>query len=34
MDPILGDEPKGLYIAQEAAEAIRDLLVPRADVLR
>jgi pyridoxine kinase len=33
-DPILGDEPKGLYIAHEAAEAIRDSLVPLADVLK
>lgn len=33
-DPILGDVPKGLYIAHEAAAAIRDLLVPLAEVLR
>ncbi|MGE0699573.1 MAG: bifunctional hydroxymethylpyrimidine kinase/phosphomethylpyrimidine kinase [Hyphomicrobiaceae bacterium] len=33
-DPILGDEPKGLYIAAEAAEAIRAELVPLADVLK
>ena len=33
-DPVLGDEPKGLYIAREAAEAIRDQLVPMADVLK
>lgn len=33
-DPILGDHPKGLYIAPDAAEAIRDRLVPRADVLK
>ena len=33
-DPILGDEPKGLYIAAEAAAAIRDHLLPRADVLK
>jgi pyridoxine kinase len=31
-DPILGDEP-GLYIAETAAEAIRDRLVPLADIL-
>lgn len=33
VDPVLGDSPKGLYIAQEAAEALRDQLVPKADVL-
>lgn len=33
-DPILGDEPKGLYIAREAAEAIRSSLVPLADILK
>lgn len=32
-DPIIGDDPKGLYIDQLAAEAIRDRLVPVADVL-
>lgn len=31
-DPVLGDDPKGLYIAQDAATAIRDRLLPRADV--
>jgi pyridoxine kinase len=31
-DPVMGDDPKGLYIAQDAAEAIRDRLVPLADV--
>jgi pyridoxine kinase len=31
-DPILGDEP-GLYIAEAAAEAIRERLVPLADIL-
>ncbi len=30
-DPVLGDDPKGLYIAAEAAEALRDTLVPLAD---
>ncbi len=30
-DPVLGDDPKGLYIAAEAAEALRDTLVPQAD---
>ncbi|MEM8732306.1 MAG: PfkB family carbohydrate kinase [Pseudomonadota bacterium] len=33
VDPILGDWPKGLYIADAAAQAIRGALVPRADVL-
>lgn len=33
VDPVLGDNPKGLYIAEAAAEALRDRLVPRADVL-
>ena len=32
-DPVLGDDPKGLYIDVEAAAAIRDRLVPLADVL-
>lgn len=30
-DPVLGDDPKGLYIAAEAAQALRDTLVPLAD---
>jgi pyridoxine kinase len=33
-DPILGDDPGGLYIAREAAEAVRDSLVPLADILK
>lgn len=33
VDPVLGDYPNGLYIAQEAAEAVRDHLIPRADIL-
>ena len=33
IDPILGDEPKGLYVVEDAAAAMRDTLVPRADVL-
>jgi pyridoxine kinase len=33
VDPVLGDAPKGLYIAPEAAVAIRDLLLPRADLV-
>lgn len=32
-DPVLGDEPKGLYIAAEAAAAIKSMLVPRANVI-
>jgi pyridoxine kinase len=32
-DPILGDDPKGLYIDADAAAAIRDLLLPLADVM-
>lgn len=32
-DPILGDEPHGLYIAADAAAAIRDALVPLADIV-
>lgn len=31
-DPVIGDEPKGLYIEAGAAAAIRDALVPRADI--
>jgi pyridoxine kinase len=31
-DPILGDDPKGLYIEQTAAECIRDTLLARAVV--
>lgn len=33
VDPVLGDRPKGRYIAQDAAEALRDRLVPCADIL-
>ncbi|ARE38714.1 Pyridoxal kinase [Rhodovulum sp. P5] len=33
VDPVLGDAPKGLYVPREVAEAIRDRLVPLADVL-
>ena len=32
-DPILGDEPGGLYIAEDAADALRDTLVPLADLV-
>jgi pyridoxine kinase len=33
VDPIMGDDPDGLYVRKEVAEAVTDLLVPRADVL-
>ncbi len=33
VDPVLGDTLKGLYIAEDAAAAIRDRLVPLADIL-
>jgi len=33
VDPVLGDTPKGLYIAEAAAEAIRDFLLHKADIL-
>ena len=32
-DPVLGDDPKGLYIDKGAASAIRQLLLPLADVI-
>jgi pyridoxine kinase len=32
-DPIIGDEPGGLYIAPESAEAIRSDLLPLADLI-
>jgi pyridoxine kinase len=32
-DPILGDEPAGLYIAEDAATALRDTLIPLADLI-
>ncbi len=31
-DPVFGDEPKGLYVALETANAIRDRLLPIADI--
>ena len=31
-DPVLGDDPKGLYIAEDAARALATTLVPIADV--
>jgi pyridoxine kinase len=33
VDPILGDAPKGLYVKEDVAEAVRDRLVPLADVV-
>lgn len=32
-DPVLGDDPHGLYVPEEVAGAIRDLLVPLADIV-
>ncbi len=32
-DPVMGDDDKGLYIAEDAAMAIRDELLPLADIL-
>lgn len=31
-DPVIGDDPAGLYVAEEIAEAIRDQLLPLADI--
>ena len=31
-DPVLGDDPKGLYIARDAAERVRDRLIGLADL--
>lgn len=33
VDPVLGDDPKGVYIDPAAAAAIRSQLVPRADIV-
>jgi pyridoxine kinase len=33
VDPVIGDDPKGVYIEAAAAVAMRDALVPLADVL-
>lgn len=33
VDPTVGDEGKGLYVPAETAEAIRALLIPRADLI-
>ena len=32
-DPVLGDDPKGLYIAEDAARSLAERLVPLADVI-
>jgi pyridoxine kinase len=32
LDPILGDEPGGLYVPREAAEAVKSLLIKAADI--
>lgn len=32
-DPIIGDTRKGLYVAEDVAQAIRKTLIPRADLL-
>lgn len=32
VDPVLGDDPGGLYVAHEVAEAVRELLLPLADI--
>ena len=33
VDPVLGDDPGGLYIEEAAANAVKSLLVPLADIL-
>lgn len=33
VDPVAGDDPRGLYIAEDAAAALRSRLVPLADVV-
>jgi len=32
-DPIVGDEPSGVYVREDAARAVRDRLVPLADIV-
>jgi len=33
-DPVLGDDPDGLFMAESVAEAVRDKLLPLADVVK
>ncbi|MBU2533390.1 MAG: DUF429 domain-containing protein, partial [Alphaproteobacteria bacterium] len=33
IDPVIGDDPKGLYVDEAAAEAVRTRLLPRADIV-
>ena len=33
-DPILGDEPGGLYVAEAAARSVRDRILPLADIIK
>lgn len=33
-DPVLGDDPDGLFMAERVAEAVRDKLLPLADVVK
>lgn len=33
-DPVLGDDPDGLFMAESVAEAVRDQLLPLADVVK
>ena len=33
-DPVLGDDPRGLYVEADAAAALRAELVPRADIVK
>ncbi|MBL1420715.1 MAG: bifunctional hydroxymethylpyrimidine kinase/phosphomethylpyrimidine kinase [Alphaproteobacteria bacterium] len=32
-DPVMGDEPKGLYVAEDVAQYIKDYLAPMADLV-
>jgi len=31
-DPVLGDDPEGLYVPEDVAQAVREALLPRADI--
>ncbi len=33
VDPVLGDDPKGLYVPEAVAAELREQLVPLADVV-